>query len=293
MGGSSGKQTQSGDPALAAFNQIFNREFSSGLEAAGGIRGITAPRALAMPGQQERDILSQITARGQSPIFGTSAGSQFSRLMESLGPAAQQQFQQVVGPQTLNQFTAGGFSPGSGAVTEALANAGAGISRDVTNLAAGLAPQAFAQEMGGLQMALGAAGAPRMAQLGEESRLGDILLQILGRGPMASGAGSATTSTSPDMLGPLANLAGTGLLAFAMCWVAEAIYGRGSEEHLLAREWIGQRWQGPVAAVVRWAYRRWGRWAAKQAWLLPWLTPLFDMAVRRCREARAIEAGWC
>ncbi|HEX7162139.1 MAG TPA: hypothetical protein VF223_13000 [Trebonia sp.] len=290
MDGPGGTQTQTGDPAINAFNQIFNREFSSGLRAAGGLTGITAPRPLAMPSQLERDILGRITNFGQTPLFSTSAGSPFQQIVGALTPTAQQTFERVVSPQILNQMTAGGFTPGSGAITEALANAGANLSNQVLQQAAGLTPQAFAQQLAGLQTALGAAGAPRQAQLAEESRLGDVLLQILGRGPMASGAGTATTTTERDLFGPLTSLAGTGLLAFALCWVARAIYGEDDPRWRYARHFIFNIWSGPVARMVQRLYCRYGRQVApyvkRSRVLKALLRPLFDIAVRKGQAAQ-------
>lgn len=76
---------------------------------------------------------------------------------------------------------------------------------------------------------------------------------------------------------------GAALALPAACWVAAAIYGPGTPEFWAARRFIFERWQGPVAAAVRWLYLRHGRWLARQSWAVWLLRPAFAIAVKRGR----------
>lgn len=72
------------------------------------------------------------------------------------------------------------------------------------------------------------------------------------------------------------------------CWVAAALYGAESREFVLARFWIMEAWQGPIAWIVRRLYLRFGPALARQVErsqrLRNLLLPLFDRAVARGRE---------
>jgi len=82
-------------------------------------------------------------------------------------------------------------------------------------------------------------------------------------------------------------LSGMGAAAGGGCWIAAALYGYDTPEFYLARCWIFTLWRGPVAAVVRWLYRRYGERAARCPWLVARLRPLFDRAVARARAQLA------
>lgn len=86
------------------------------------------------------------------------------------------------------------------------------------------------------------------------------------------------------------DMQGMAALGMKVCWIAAALYGAGTPEFLDAREWIMERWTGRLANLVRRFYLRFGERLAPQvaahAWLRAVLKPLFDLAVRRTREAR-------
>lgn len=89
-----------------------------------------------------------------------------------------------------------------------------------------------------------------------------------------------------DVANTVAKLAqsGTSIAAMAGCWIAAAIYGEGTKEFQLARKWIFELWQGPVADSVRNFYLDHGREIALLVRTNPGfkeaIKPLFDLAVK-------------
>lgn len=77
-------------------------------------------------------------------------------------------------------------------------------------------------------------------------------------------------------------------MASALCWVADAIYGEGSEEAAMARLWISTGWKGRIADVTRTIYKKIGPTVAgvvkKSSVLKAILKPLFNQAVKRGRN---------
>ncbi|MAF80101.1 hypothetical protein CL629_03425 [bacterium] len=67
------------------------------------------------------------------------------------------------------------------------------------------------------------------------------------------------------------------------CWVAAAIYGRGTMEFLKARHWITLGWQGRIADGFRYLYLRYGQRFAKvvekNKFVRMLVKPFFDRAV--------------
>jgi hypothetical protein len=101
-----------------------------------------------------------------------------------------------------------------------------------------------------------------------------------------AGAGNTYASLAQTTAGANQAKQDMGALAgAALCWVAAAIYGDDSREFVLARRWIRDEWQGPVADVVRRLYVIVGPHAAPYVRRWPWLRsllkPLFDVAVRK------------
>ena len=88
-----------------------------------------------------------------------------------------------------------------------------------------------------------------------------------------------------DVANTVAKLAqsGAGIAAVA-CWIAAAIYGEGTQEFQLARKWIFELWQGPLANSVRNLYLDYGREIALLVRVNPEfreaIKPLFDLAVK-------------
>lgn len=112
-------------------------------------------------------------------------------------------------------------------------------------------------------------------------------------GAMVSGAGNINTNASnrdiakgnqsTQLMVGLMTAAATA--AAASCWIAARLYGEDSIEWSLARWYIFVQWDHPIAPVVRWTYRRWGRSIARSRFACELLRPLFDAAVRRGRAA--------
>ena len=96
------------------------------------------------------------------------------------------------------------------------------------------------------------------------------------------GAGAAGKSAGGLAAGETLTTAMAGGGAF--CWIAAALYGYGSPEFSLARRWIFEQWRGPVAALCRMLYKRYGQHIAQKPWALRWLRPWFDLAVRQARR---------
>lgn len=144
---------------------------------------------------------------------------------------------------------------------------------------------------------LGGAAAAQAGLGGSQARSeGAILSSLLqlgagaGGGAAAKGAKGAGAGTG---LGAITSGLTVAAPAAAVCWIADALYGVGSVRARLARWWVSEGWRGPVAAVVRWAYRRCGRWVAGRitrggrvgVWLRRMLRPYFDRAVEHGKRA--------
>jgi hypothetical protein len=71
--------------------------------------------------------------------------------------------------------------------------------------------------------------------------------------------------------------------AFGKCWIARAIYGETSNEWVLARHWIFDKWSGKIANIVQSLYVKYGEGFAEivkgNNTLKAILKPLFDVAV--------------
>jgi len=85
-----------------------------------------------------------------------------------------------------------------------------------------------------------------------------------------------------SVIGGSAGMLGVGA---AGCWIAAALYGDRSIEFELARRWIFTLWRGRLANAGRWLYLRYGERASHHPWLVAYLRPLFDRAVRNARHA--------
>ena len=104
------------------------------------------------------------------------------------------------------------------------------------------------------------------------------------------------TESSTDAPGPgvFETTVGLGSLiapmAVALCWVADALYGEGSDEAEAARYWVTIGWQGRLANSFRWLYRRVGPQTAvlvkRHRLLRAVVKPLFNSFVRRGRWAQ-------
>ena len=57
---------------------------------------------------------------------------------------------------------------------------------------------------------------------------------------------------------------GMGLMGGGFCWIADALYGEGSEEALAARHWVSNGWTGPEADAFREWYKDRGPELARQ-----------------------------
>lgn len=135
----------------------------------------------------------------------------------------------------------------------------------------------------------GAAGA-QASLAGDRARSeAGILSSLLGLGAGA-GAGAAAKGAKA---GGSAVVPAAGATFGLACWIADALYGKDSVRARLARWYIFEGWRGPLAAVVRWAYRRCGRWVAGRitrggrvgVWLRRMLQPYFDRAVEHSKRA--------
>lgn len=110
-------------------------------------------------------------------------------------------------------------------------------------------------------------------------------------GASGMGPGSASSVVQPQTnagdvistIGQVAMIAALG--ASKLCWIADAIYGVGSRDASYARLYVNLFWTGPVANVVRFFYKRYGRQVAWYVERSPFLKkvfkPIFDIAVRR------------
>ena len=102
-----------------------------------------------------------------------------------------------------------------------------------------------------------------------------------------------------DVANTVANLlaglggAAKGGAALAACWIAAAIYGEGTQEFQLARKWIFELWQGPLADAIRDFYLNHGKEIATLIEVNPELResikPLFDLAIEYA-EKNLVEA---
>jgi hypothetical protein len=161
-------------------------------------------------------------------------------------------------------------------------------------LAPGLAEALFKggeQLRGGEQEANAAAMAASLRAQGYDQEAINRAIQYLS---LASGKTlGPVTGPSPFAMGS-ETAVNVGKLA-AACWIAAELYGVGTRRYLLARYWIFGRWQGPLATLVRWGYRRYGRSIAaalrRWPWLKPVIRPLFDRAVAHGAAALGVSHG--
>ena len=105
-------------------------------------------------------------------------------------------------------------------------------------------------------------------------------VSIAGLGSAAGLFGATASRSLQETQGKnqsIGTLAGIGL-----CWIAARLYGQ--EDFQYARAWILECWEGRMADLARWAYRRWGQQVARRRSAVL-LKPLFDLAVRRGRRA--------
>jgi len=145
------------------------------------------------------------------------------------------------------------------------ANIPTAMAADWLSVAPSLALGSSAQSIGALTSAAG---------IGTQQRIAGS--QIQAQRDIAKGNQNSQMVSS--LFGALASGAG----AAAGCWIAARLYGAGSLEYHAARWWIFDGWHGRGAALVRWAYLRYGERVARlPRWALLPLKPAFDVAVRR------------
>jgi len=138
---------------------------------------------------------------------------------------------------------------------------------------------ARAQTLGGMEADVRRSAFEQSLGLGFQTPV----VSLAGLGSAAGIFGAAANRSQQDVAGGKSgagSLVGLAAAAAIACWIAEALYGRGSREFYLARLWIFELWEGPVADVTRALYRRFGARAARCPWLVACLRPLFDRAVR-------------
>lgn len=142
---------------------------------------------------------------------------------------------------------------------------------------------------------LGGAAAAQAGLGGSQARSeGAILSSLLQLGAGAGGGAAAKGAKGAGTgLGAITSGLTVAAPAAAVCWIADALYGKDSVRARLARWWVSEGWRGPVAATVRWAYRRCGRRVAGRIkrggivglWLRRMLQPHFDRAVEHGKRA--------
>ena len=93
-----------------------------------------------------------------------------------------------------------------------------------------------------------------------------------------------------DMINTVSNVARSAASAYgaAGCWIAAELYGYGSPEFHLARRWIFDLWEGPVAQEVRKFYLEYGKEIAeairRDGRLRDLIKPLFDYAIELAKS---------
>jgi hypothetical protein len=226
---------------------------------------------------------------GQNLGLGQLANSLFGQQVGQnlgLGQLATSIFGQQVGQNLgLGQLGLGAAGQQIGAATQI-----PGIDQDVMN-SMNFLSQTGALENMLMQQPLTAAQQQAMAPFLMQSQAAQALINAtLTGGGSVTGTNvgtqeAGTLGTIGQLLGMVGSIAGM----VALCWVAEAIYGKDSEEFIAARHWIRDAWKGPLADKVRSTYLKIGPWLAgevrKSAPLREALKPLFDLAVFKGREA--------
>lgn len=93
-------------------------------------------------------------------------------------------------------------------------------------------------------------------------------------------AGQFSSGEAGQLMEGIGSIAG-------MCWVAAEYYGWGTPEWWHARNWIAERWRGPVAWAFRRVYGRHGPrvagWVRRSRLVRATLRPLFAWAERKGR----------
>jgi hypothetical protein len=155
-----------------------------------------------------------------------------------------------------------------------------------------------------LQNALGAAQGQMGLQGMDQQARANAFLNAQTQWNQAMSAMSGTAFTNPGMSqyssqsnqpNWMQGVFGMGAAALpgliAMCWVADALYGEGSEEAEAARAWVSEGWQGEEADAFREWYKENGQVVAQEIkynWIEPKLLKryqrLFKSFVRKGRE---------
>ena len=204
----------------------------------------------------ERDTLESQFSRAREGILsgGPARGGLQSTLLANLeseraagltGLASMGQQRQIE-----NIFRTGGLVTGQNQLSLGGLGSAAGTFSNLAGQRAALAGQLG--QAAGLTAGLGMAGK--------------------GAGGAAAGKGAAETA---------ATLAAGG---GAFCWIAAALYGYGTEEFRLARRWIFEEWNSPLAILSRFLYRTFGQRIATWPLALRMLRPWFDLAVQKARR---------
>ena len=263
-------------------------------------------------------------AQGQfgnlAEIARTGAPVDTGSIFDAMQSATQRNIRETAIPSLQESFGVRGGRYGSdfaNAVTKYIADAMAGIGVERAKSQVGAGEAAAGRRLGAADIINRLAGTLGGIGQGAEQRgagniqrqLAEFLRMSQAPGSEYFGAAQQFAQTPPifpqivqgesayrpgiswlDVANTVAKLVQSGAgVAAAACWIAAAIYGEGTPEFHLARKWIFELWQGPIADSARNFYLDHGREIATlvrtNSALREAIKPLFDLAVESAKQS--------
>lgn len=294
-------------------NQFTLDQMGQTLPQYGGLQGLTSPQPYmrsdyGRPDGMEQRALGDIASFYRGPTSNPVELQGLNTQRMAADPtmqisAANDIFNKITAPGIQNYYTSVGQGR-SGAVGEAMANAGANMALPIRQQSALLQNQYGGslanygqllrgreqENLGGLY---GLAQYPRMEDAAAQQPGRDTLLSMLTRFPVSSGAGrSDSTQNIPgvaggeppiwqQIMGGVNSAVQIAAMAYGMCWVALALYGPNSpwfqcafyQANHAKHGWWGRQW--------RRVYRRYGLRLSVSPTALVVLRPIFYFIARR------------